>query len=567
MDAYHRDRLAVMNQVYHHTLPPVSSTLPTVTKVPLFPHQVAMVQGMCAYREQMRQGMVIAKGHIIRGKVGIVADPAGQGKTFSVLAYLSARWQYPTPSDPLAPSHSIAPELSPHSTRYFFSESIPPTHGRGTNLIIVPHALFGEWKEEIERRVTLPYVAIETRRALRGPQLPTKMAEAAFVLTTNRCYKHVNEYAQQHAIFWKDVMIDEATTIYMNSSDPPLVFDFLWLITSEWLPLLFKNPTFHRASLFALAETTPVHPELYAWLVASHTTPYEIHLTSSGWLKDYLAFQHPERWRMVLRNPISALLAPPSSTTTTLACRPQLTLPSLASLASLSSLSPLAQPTISQLFSSLGVAFHTLDTYLPQHPAPKHPLIRRSLEDNECVICLERCEYPTLVDCCYHLYCGRCLLRSLLINGKCATCRDHVHPGRIACFAPPPPTIKSKMDTCLDLLRSQPDGRFLIYSAFDNIFYQLFEELDRMGRKAERIENHLLSLRRTVQHVKTGTTPVVFVSHPELLKGFSLTSITHLIFYHEPASYEKRQLLLEAVNRWGRSQPLHVIHLTSEVRW
>jgi hypothetical protein len=518
-----------------------------------------MVHGMRAYRDQMRQGMVIRKGSTLRGKVGIVADPAGQGKTFAVLAYLSTLWSECKEGT----DGSSAPELAPHSTRYFYSETAMARDPPRTHLIIVPHALFQEWKEEIERRVTLPYVAIETRRALRGPTLPTKMTESAFVLTTNRCYKHVNEYAQQHGVSWKEVFLDEATSIYMNSSDPPLSFDFLWLITSEWLPLLFKNPTFHRASLLALAETTLLHPELYAWLAASHSTPYEVHLTSSGWLKDYLVFQHPERWRMVLRNPTTAFPALVPPITTTITCRPHLTLPALASLA------PFAAPShpIPHLFSSLGVAFHTLASYLPQHPPPKHPLIRRNLEDNECVICLERCEYPTLVDCCYHLYCGRCLLRSILVNGKCATCRDHVHPARMACFAPPPQTAKSKMDTCLDLLRAQPEGRFLIYSAFDNIFYQLFEELDRMGRKAERVESHLLSLRRTVHHLKTGATPVVFVSHPELLKGFSLPSITHLVFYHEPASYEKRQLLWEAVNRWGRTQPLHVIHLTSEVRW
>lgn len=568
IDPFYYEKLVTLNQVYHHTLIPYEGDPPggEWIKTPLFPHQKTLVHRMSEYREQLLQGFLLPN-HVpplsLQGKVGIIGDGPGTGKTLSILAYLaSCKAPAPTPITTC--------ELTPFSTRYFYSHSFQAHTHATTHLIIVPHALFHEWKQEIQRHTTLPHVAIETRRILRGDALAREMTESTFVLTTNKCYKYVHEYAQQHHIQWNQIFLDEASSIYMNSSDPPLQFQFLWLITHQWIPLLFKSASFHRASLYHLrSHVTPLHPELEEWLSKTYAMPYEETLVSSGFLKEYLAFHHPQRYRMVLRNANPSLPLPPLETTE-VTCRSNLSLSSLSSYYHTRHLEPTIQSHhVLRLFQSIGVPFHTLSEYLPLHPPRKHPLIQRSMEDQECVVCLEPAEYPTMVDCCYHLYCGKCLLKSVLLNGKCPTCRDPVQPPRMACFTPLLPMerihTKNKMEVCLDWIRSHPSGRFLVYSTFDNIFYQLFEEIHRMGRCVERMENHHFALQRTVRHFKQGTSQILFVSHPELLRGLSFPFVTHLIFYHDPPSYEKRQLLIQCANRVGRTQPLHVIHLHSEV--
>ena len=87
----------------------------------------------------------------------------------------------------------------------------------------------------------MTYVPIETKRFIRGNDLAQNMVNSNFVLTTNKCYKYVQEYAYQHGIKWNNIIIDEASSIYLNSSDPPLQFQFLWLVTNNWIPLIFKN--------------------------------------------------------------------------------------------------------------------------------------------------------------------------------------------------------------------------------------------------------------------------------------------------------------------------------------
>jgi hypothetical protein len=73
--------------------------------------------------------------------------------------------------------------------------------------------------------------------------------------------------------------------------------------------------------------------------------------------------------------------------------------------------------------------------------------------------------------------------------------------------------VKSKSEYCLDIFKNNKSSRFVIYSSFDNIYYQLFEEIDRLGLKAERVESNLFSLLKTVKNFQEGRTNILFVSN------------------------------------------------------
>ena len=105
----------------------------------------------------------------------------------------------------------------------------------------------------------------------------------------------------------------------------------------------------------------------------------------------------------------------------------------------------------------------------------------------------------------------------------------------------------------------------MIYSPFTQLYYEGLESLASIEQKAEKIEGHLVSLRKTIRNVQEGKTRIVFVSDTDVLRGLSLSCITHLIFYHEPASYEMQQRLIHLAQRLGRTHPLTIIHLNSEI--
>lgn len=557
-DGFLYDKLVILNDVYNNTLSDTKNIQHDVNqiKTQLFPHQKTLINGMHNYRDKMLRGFLL-NNQAINGKMGIIGDPPGTGKTLSILGYLSANRITPR----------ITSELTSNSSKYFFSHDINYLSEKSTNLIIVPHSLFNQWKNEISLHTTICYVPIETKRALKD-NMVDNITNSNFILTTNTCYKYVQEYTNRYNIQWNNIFIDEASSIFFNSSDPPLKFQFLWLVTNNWIPLLFKNPSISKSSLYHIKDRVNIHPDLENWL--SDKINYDGTIMSS-FLKDYLPFLHENRGLIVLRNGteyINESIKLPPILEEIIQCRPNMSLNSMI----MYYLSRNSEPNISSekilyLFQALDVDFKDIDEYTAIQPQAKHTLIKRKYEESECVICLETCEYPTIVNCCYNIYCGKCLLKNIIIYHKCPTCRENLLIENICCLKLIVVNrYRNKTKICLDLLNNNKDGKFVIYSSFSNIYYQLFEEIDKLGLKSERIDNGLFSMLKIIKNFNEGNTNVIFISNIDVLRGLSLESISHLIFYHDQPFYELKQILIHAGQRIGRQHPLKIIHLNSEIQ-
>ena len=502
----------------------------------------------------MTRGFLL-NNQTINGKVGIIGDSAGTGKTLSILKYLSEVTTFP----------KITCELANNSSKYFFSHELYRLSDKSTNLVIVPHSLFNQWQQEISKHTTISYFPVETKRSLKDNVTDT-IVNSTFILTTNTCYKYVQEYANKYNIQWNNICIDEASAIYFNSSDPKLKFQFLWFITNNWIPLLFKNPSISKSNLHYLRNRIDVHPELDTWL---YDKSFYNGILVSSFLKEYLPFLHEHRGLMVLRNSSKLInvINLPVISTEIIYSKQNITLNSLMSYYLSKSIDPtISSNKVIQLFQSLDVEFNELEEYIRIQPVVKHSIIRNKHQDAECAICLEICEHVTIVNCCYNIYCGKCLLTNILMNHKCPTCREVLLIDNICCLKVKEQIPKNKKDACIDILQNNRNGKFIIYSSFNNIFYQLYDDIDKLGLKAERIDNGLMSLLKIIKNFNNGITNILFISNIDIIRGLSLESTSHLIFYHEPPVYELKQILIHSGQRIGRQSPLKIIYLNSEIQ-
>ena len=277
---------------------------------------------------------------------------------------------------------------------------------------------------------------------------------------------------------------------------------------------------------------------------------------------------------------MSYSLALPPIHESTLHCRPNITLYSLIAYYQAHRKEPrIHSKDVPRLFYGMKVdrLEEDLDEWVQRQPIEKRARIVRNKKENECAICLEKCEHPTMSMCCSHIYCGKCILTNAMMSSKCPICRA---PLPVTQWMWMESTVStdpytghlSKMDTFLQLVRStlmtHPTAQFMVYSRHDNTYYQLYDEMMQMGIRAERLESQLFPMLKTIERYKKGETQILFLSKTDLLRGLSLTNTTHLIFYQdlsEESYHVQRQILLHAAQRLKRATPLQILHLDAEI--
>jgi hypothetical protein len=556
------DRLVILNSIYNNSIQPFRYNEQQVSiKTQLMHHQHLLVNAMHKYKERMLRG-VLYENKTLNGKIGILGDREGTGKTLSVLAYIAS-------DDPVPPS--ITCELSDNSSKYFFSCELHQNLPQSiiTNLIIIPPPLFQQWKNEISTHTALKYVAFDTKRSIKGDNLLNTIRDSSFILTTSKCYRHVQQYANDNNIKWNNIFIDEASTIYLNSSDPKLNFQFLWLISSNWIPLIFKHTFMVKSDLYHLKERIQMHPDLDVWLSNTVSNQYTQTLESSSFFKDYLPFYHSLRGFLVLRNSNDALnkIHIPQEIVKNITCHQTFSLYSLISYYKFKNVH-ITSANIPKLFRALSVEYLDMEEYLERNDTTKHKLITCKMEENECVICFEKTEHPTIVNCCHNIYCAKCLLTHMLVSQKCPTCRESLSPESICCFSTEEEmTLNTKAEELINIIKNNQNAKFIVYTTFNCIYYHIYNDLDKLGIRAERIENNIYSINKTIKNYMDGTTQVLFVSDMDMntMKGLSLKNTTHLVFYHELSSYEQQQVLIRSSMRIGKQTPLEIIHLNSDI--
>ena len=543
--------LHVLHTVYNNTLKPLDNiiNIPTIT-TKLYPHQYTLIHGMHEYRKRMTQGLQLDNDEL-KAKIGIITDPSGSGKTLSILGYLAS-----VASVALIPSF----ELTQYSSPYFYSQK--RRHEQiSTNLIIVPSHLLGHWEDEIKKHTTLTYIAIDTRGKLKD-NLIQKILSSTFVLTTNKCYRYVQEYSVKHNVTWNNICMDEPLFIQLKSSDPLLQFQFLWLISYQWTSLLFRNSIKKSQLLFLQEpESEPMHSDLEEMLLNNITE--ELHIFPSQCIKHYMTYNHPDRGHIILRNlnehirSISIEINQSS-----IHCKATTTLQSLSSIY-LARNNQLRSSNIPHLFQALGIEAYTREKYITLHEE-KQEIINRKIEENECGICFDPCVYPTIINCCFHVYCAKCILQNTLIQFKCPTCRTTLDVTKMKCLESfGVNLLHSKKEVCIDIMSTY--NKCIVYISLDKIYYDLLNDMRLLGIHSELVTS--FSLRKSIKNFREGNTNVLFISKVDLIRGLSIPSTSCLLFYHEQPVFEQKQALINMVQQqMNREQPLQIVYLYSEIQ-
>ena len=122
------------------------------------------------------------------------------------------------------------------------------------------------------------------------------------------------------------------------------------------------------------------------------------------------------------------------------------------------------------------------------------------------------------------------------------------------------PQPLKKTEQLLELLQQKPNGKFLVFSRYDNPFLQLTTEIEGLNISVKQVKGNKDVIAATLKSFEAGKTKVLLLNSIEAGAGMNITAASDVILLHAMTHEEEKQILGRAY-RMGRKEPLSVVRL------
>jgi SNF2 family DNA or RNA helicase len=222
---------------------------PAWIKQSLLPHQQAALAAALQLERSKHEGMDVGNiaGDSIGGKLytshGIFADPVGSGKSLSVLALL----KYPPPStyyteyvtrsgSGFADGRDVGLLRNRNQLITSYGANLRPVRAA---LLLVPHALMGQWEQYITRDTTLKARYIRRKQDAADETFLQSIETYDVVVVSSTMWPIFRTSQPVSSLLWSRVFIDEADSITLSNANEEIHGLFYWFISASWMNLVF----------------------------------------------------------------------------------------------------------------------------------------------------------------------------------------------------------------------------------------------------------------------------------------------------------------------------------------
>lgn len=617
-----RNHLEMFQQTYSNALTESSplAQQPPHIQTPLRLHQLASLEAMREKEISLRTGwQVPGTEETLFSKYAYLGDRVGVGKTLMVLGHISQMATYPLRLQPilsnLHPSSTAACfSIAPHSTSRALKENVYDS------LIVVPHTIYKQWQDTIENQTTLKAHFLKSQRDLDKDNLLTSLQSSHCILISNTLLQSflVNLQARtpNQTATWRRVFFDEADSVKISGGCPKPIANMTWYVTASYSNMLCVNDYYHSYLIRQLPSQfiETLDPELQEMLqlyIDNHPNVTFFRVNSPNYFQD-IKSSHPLRGQLVIRSSKAFLeksIQLPTLHQTIIRCQTPITQQLLDQAIPPETENLLHAGDISGALQSLGVSSHTpltivdavtefrkreLDrlrrlfkfkeeeTYISSqaketalsllqykiHTAEQQleSLQKRIQEATKesCSICFDAPTEPVLVPCCSKMFCGSCILSWMTRTPACPLCRSSFHPSELKrigqeCHGSSRQYLPKKIDALLQILQENPNGKFLVFSRYENPLLSIQETIQEHYPTAN-LQGNKDSIAKTLADFESGYFKILLLNSRQAAAGMNIPAATHLILLHKMGMEEEKQILGRAY-RLGRTSPLHFIKL------
>jgi SNF2 family DNA or RNA helicase len=185
-----------------------------------------------------------------------------------------------------------------------------------------------------------------------------------------------------------------------------------------------------------------------------------------------------------------------------------------------------------------------------------------------CPICYDEPSNALLTPCCTQIFCAACIFASLQRNMTCPMCRAAMPPAslkKIMLDAPvaavaEEPQPEKKIDAIIRIIKDNPEGRFLIFSRYDNPFDEIEGLVAEMNIQVKQLKGNKDVINSTLKQFAAGKIQCLLLNAHYAGAGLNITAATHVILTHAMTLEEEKQILGRAY-RLGRTTPLNYYKL------
>jgi len=186
-----------------------------------------------------------------------------------------------------------------------------------------------------------------------------------------------------------------------------------------------------------------------------------------------------------------------------------------------------------------------------------------------CPICYDVFLEPiAITNCCKNMFCLKCLTKYICIsqNKSCPLCRNKLENNNSFTVIDNKCSkniseLKLKIEILLDILKK--NGKFIIFSAFENTFSTIEKKLKKHGISYSKISGNIYVISNIIKRYRNGDIKVLLMNSQSYGTGMNLEMTTDIIIYHKMKLNIERQLIGRA-QRIGRNTQLNIHYLCYE---
>jgi hypothetical protein len=192
------------------------------------------------------------------------------------------------------------------------------------------------------------------------------------------------------------------------------------------------------------------------------------------------------------------------------------------------------------------------------------------LSSKICSICMDVLDKPFILKCT-HSFCGICLINWIKKNNNCPECRNYVNTEDLIGIdnekkrldiENEEQSILSKNQTLINIIKKKINGKFLVFSQYENGFNNIINELKNNNISYAELKGNTSHMMNVLNDFRNLKIKVILLNTYYAGSGIDISFATDVIIYHQMGLY-KHQAVGRA-QRVGRIDKLTIHNLCYE---